>query len=113
MVEPNSIGDKALSIQYEFKLELDRQMTISEFQSAGVFGPIGREKSAASVRESLVPPRADAAGARPARPQFCGVPSVVAESTATTRRTPLHCRPWGGRSLTTGASTTAPERLEA
>lgn len=37
-VEPNAIGDKALPIQYEFKMELDRQMTISNFQSAGVFG---------------------------------------------------------------------------
>ncbi len=38
-VEPNAIGDKAMPIQYEFKMELDRQMTISNFQSAGVFGP--------------------------------------------------------------------------
>ena len=37
-VEPNSTGEKAMPIQYEFKMELDRQMTISEFQSAGVFG---------------------------------------------------------------------------
>jgi uncharacterized protein (TIGR02231 family) len=37
-VEPNATGEKALSIQYEFKLELDRNMTISDFQSAGVFG---------------------------------------------------------------------------
>ena len=37
-VEPNATGEKALAIQYEFKLELDRNMTISEFQSAGVFG---------------------------------------------------------------------------
>ena len=29
VVEPNSIGEKAMPIQYEFKLELDRQMTIS------------------------------------------------------------------------------------
>jgi hypothetical protein len=32
-------GEKALAINYEFKLELDRQMTISSFQSAGVFAP--------------------------------------------------------------------------
>ncbi len=32
------LGDKALPIQYEFKMELDRNMTISDFQSAGVFG---------------------------------------------------------------------------
>ncbi len=37
-VEPNAAGEKAFPIQYEFKLELDRNMTISEFQSAGVFG---------------------------------------------------------------------------
>ncbi len=37
-LEPNSINDKALQIQYEFKMELDRQMTITNFQSAGVFG---------------------------------------------------------------------------
>lgn len=37
-VEPNMTGEKALAINYEFKLELDRQMTISSFQSAGVFG---------------------------------------------------------------------------
>jgi uncharacterized protein (TIGR02231 family) len=38
-VEPNATGEKALAIQYELKLELDRTMTISDFQSAGVFGP--------------------------------------------------------------------------
>jgi uncharacterized protein (TIGR02231 family) len=37
-VEPNQNGEKALAIQYEFKLELDRQMTINSFQSVGVFG---------------------------------------------------------------------------
>ena len=38
IVEPNAVGEKAMPIQYEFKLELDRNMTISDFQSAGVFG---------------------------------------------------------------------------
>ena len=38
MVEPNAINEKAMPIQYEFKMELDRQMTITDFQSAGVFG---------------------------------------------------------------------------
>ncbi len=33
-VEPNMTNDKALAINYEFKLELDKQMTISSFQSA-------------------------------------------------------------------------------
>ncbi|MCE9530755.1 MAG: DUF4139 domain-containing protein, partial [Planctomycetes bacterium] len=35
-VDPGMSGEKALAITYEFKLELDRQMTISSFQSAGV-----------------------------------------------------------------------------
>ena len=42
--EPNASGEKALPITYEFKMELDRQMTISEFQSVGAFGspnPVG------------------------------------------------------------------------
>jgi uncharacterized protein (TIGR02231 family) len=33
-VEPNMTGEKAMAISYEFKLELDKQMTISSFQSA-------------------------------------------------------------------------------
>ncbi len=37
-VEPASTGEKALAINYGFKLELDRQMTISSFQSAGSLG---------------------------------------------------------------------------
>jgi uncharacterized protein (TIGR02231 family) len=37
-VDPNMAGEKALAIKYEFKLELERQMTISSFQTAGVFG---------------------------------------------------------------------------
>jgi uncharacterized protein (TIGR02231 family) len=36
-VEPNMTGEKAMAIKYEFKLELDRQMTISNFKSPGVF----------------------------------------------------------------------------
>lgn len=36
-VDPGQTGEKALAINYEFKLELDRQMTISSFQSPGVF----------------------------------------------------------------------------
>ena len=38
-VEPNTNGEKAMAINYEFKLELDRQMTISSFQSAAAMGP--------------------------------------------------------------------------
>jgi uncharacterized protein (TIGR02231 family) len=37
-VDPKRNGEKALAIKYEFKLELDRAMTISSFQTAGVFG---------------------------------------------------------------------------
>jgi len=33
-IDPNMTGEKALAINYEFKLELDRQMTIGSFQSA-------------------------------------------------------------------------------
>jgi hypothetical protein len=36
-VDPEKSGEKALAINYEFKLELDKRMTISSFQSAGVF----------------------------------------------------------------------------
>jgi uncharacterized protein (TIGR02231 family) len=36
-VAPGMSGEKAVSIRYEFKLELDRTMAISNFQSAGVF----------------------------------------------------------------------------
>jgi uncharacterized protein (TIGR02231 family) len=38
-VDPKMNGEKALAINYEFKLELDRQMTISSFQTPGVFAP--------------------------------------------------------------------------
>jgi hypothetical protein len=37
-VEPNSHGEKAVPINFEFKLELDRQMTIGAFQTAGLGG---------------------------------------------------------------------------
>ncbi len=37
-VEPNSHGEKAMPINFEFKLELDRQMTIGGFQTAGAAG---------------------------------------------------------------------------
>jgi hypothetical protein len=37
-VEPNSTGEKAVNIQYEFKMELDKNMTISDLQSAGTSG---------------------------------------------------------------------------
>src|SRR5260370_28861675 len=48
-VEPNANGEKALSIQYEFKMELDRNMTISDLQSAGAVGKL------ASAQLNLAP----------------------------------------------------------
>jgi uncharacterized protein (TIGR02231 family) len=51
-VEPNTINEKATPITYEFKMELDRQMTITNFQSAGVFGQA--DPSGASL--TLAPP---------------------------------------------------------
>ncbi len=40
-VEPNSNGTKAVPINFEFKLELDRQMTIGGFQTSGISGSGG------------------------------------------------------------------------
>jgi uncharacterized protein (TIGR02231 family) len=56
-VEPNAVGEKAFPIQYEFKMELDRQMTITNFQSAGVFGqpnPLAALVAAATPAELAV-----------------------------------------------------------
>jgi uncharacterized ParB-like nuclease family protein len=39
-VDPGMTGEKALAINYEFKMELDRQMTINSFQSPGVFASV-------------------------------------------------------------------------
>lgn len=41
IVEPGSNGTKATPINFEFKLELDRQMTIGGFQTAGISGGHG------------------------------------------------------------------------
>ncbi len=44
VVEPNAHGEKATAVNFEFKLELDRQLTIGGFQTAGVAGhggPVG------------------------------------------------------------------------
>jgi uncharacterized protein (TIGR02231 family) len=35
-VDPGMAGEKALAIRYEFKLELDRQMSIASFQTSGI-----------------------------------------------------------------------------
>ena len=51
-VEPNATGEKAMTIQYDFKMELDRNMTISDLQSAGVFGTAGL----AQLETALAPP---------------------------------------------------------
>jgi uncharacterized protein (TIGR02231 family) len=37
-VDPSMNGEKAMAIKYEFKMELDSKMTITSFQTAGVFG---------------------------------------------------------------------------
>ena len=37
-IEPKMNGDNALAINYEFKMEHDRQLTISNFQTAGAIG---------------------------------------------------------------------------
>lgn len=38
VVEPNTSGEKATPVLFEFKLELDRQMTIGGFQTVGALG---------------------------------------------------------------------------
>jgi uncharacterized protein (TIGR02231 family) len=35
-VDPNTAGEKSLAIQYEFKLELDKNLAISSFQNTGI-----------------------------------------------------------------------------
>jgi uncharacterized protein (TIGR02231 family) len=40
-VEPNAVGEKALFIQYEFKMELDKNMTIGDPQTIGVLSQPG------------------------------------------------------------------------
>jgi uncharacterized protein (TIGR02231 family) len=53
-VDPGMTGEKALPITYEFKLELDRQMTINSFMSAGVFG-MARTPHAAPTLANVSP----------------------------------------------------------
>ncbi|HKI33624.1 MAG TPA: mucoidy inhibitor MuiA family protein [Gemmataceae bacterium] len=48
-VAPNTSGEKAVAINYEFKLELDRQLTISSFQTAGVLASVPAPANAAPV----------------------------------------------------------------
>jgi hypothetical protein len=52
-VDPNRNGEKALAIRYEFRLELDRKMTLSSFQTAGVFAAAARPTSVAPAVLSL------------------------------------------------------------
>jgi uncharacterized protein (TIGR02231 family) len=49
VVEPKMTGEKALAINYEFKMELDRQMTISSFQSAAALATPPAPPGAVSV----------------------------------------------------------------
>jgi uncharacterized protein (TIGR02231 family) len=60
-VEPGRHGEKALAINYEFKLELDRNMAISSFQTAGVFGAAVQPANPAPAKQARAP-----APARPA-----------------------------------------------
>ena len=48
-VDPGMTGEKALAINYEFKMELDRQMTINSFQSQGVFGTVSSSPGLAAL----------------------------------------------------------------
>lgn len=54
-IDPGMTGAKAFAINYEFKMELDRQMTISSFQSAGVFANSGTPNSSFTALTSLSP----------------------------------------------------------
>jgi uncharacterized protein (TIGR02231 family) len=45
-IDPTMSGEKALEIKYEFKLDLDRQMSIGSFQSAEAFVPDSKPVSA-------------------------------------------------------------------
>jgi hypothetical protein len=60
VVEPNSVGEKAMAINYEFKLELDRQMTIGSFQTAGVLAstsqPVPNPGSVPAMAMPNIPP---------------------------------------------------------
>src|SRR5262249_11755270 len=60
-LDPSMSGEKALAITYEFKLELDRQMTISSFQTAGGPRP---EAALANLAPAPVPPPGAAEAAR-------------------------------------------------
>ena len=57
-VDGKKNGEKALAINYEFKLEFDRRLTISSFQTAGVFGvsePAGQPASGRMAALDLTP----------------------------------------------------------
>jgi uncharacterized protein (TIGR02231 family) len=54
-VEPGVSGEKAMAITYEFKLELDRQMTITNFKSAGIFGAPANPAPAGSLAHAPAP----------------------------------------------------------
>lgn len=48
-LDPGASGEKALAIGYEFKMELDRQMAISSFQTAGVLASAAAANPAAAA----------------------------------------------------------------
>jgi len=51
-VDPSMSGEKALAINYEFKLDLDRQMSIGSFTSAEVSAPEPKQPAPGSVAMS-------------------------------------------------------------
>jgi hypothetical protein len=53
-VAPGQSGEKALTVAYEFRMELDRQMAISGFQSRGLGEILFRGED--PPRPSLPPP---------------------------------------------------------
>lgn len=67
-VEPNLSGEKALAINYQFKLDLDRQMTISSFQSAMNHAPAEIPVATNPAPSRAVPP--------PAKPQQASMPAM-------------------------------------
>jgi uncharacterized protein (TIGR02231 family) len=59
-VDPGVTGEKALAINYEFKMELDRQMSIGSFQSASA-----APHAPAPVAAAPAPPNAAEGGSHP------------------------------------------------
>jgi uncharacterized protein (TIGR02231 family) len=63
-VDPGLSGEKALAINYEFKLDLDRNMTISSFQTAGGSHPVAPPIAAPAPMPSAQAPMTSSEQAR-------------------------------------------------